>query len=139
MTLLTAVVEWLIFRGENEKKRWSWIANKFRIEFYRIFFFRIIFHLSNRTIFEWIQHQKNLTPPPYSWSRMESNEFWINFHRMFQIFFALSNQSNPKFSNRIERISNKFQFDSTLNKKWHFSWRFLNIWAILSLLRLSRL
>ena len=28
-------------------------------------------------------------------------------------FFAFSNQSNRKFSNRIERISNEFQFDST--------------------------
>ena len=42
---------------------------------------------------------------------IEKNEFWINFHRIFQIFFALSNQSNRKFSNWIERISNEYQFD----------------------------
>ena len=45
--------------------------------------------------------------------RIESNEFRINFHRISRIFFALSNQSNRKFSNRIEQISNEFQFDST--------------------------
>ena len=69
--------------------------------------------------FERIQHLKNLTPP-YSWSRIKSNEFRINFHQIFGIFFALSNQSNRKFSNRIERISNEFQFDSTPihNIKW---------------------
>ena len=99
--------------------------NEFQIDFYWIF--RIIFHLSNQTIhkfsnwiltnFERIQHLKNLTPP-YSWSRIESNEFRINFHRIFRIFFALSNQSNRKFSNRIERISNEFQFDSTPTHSW---------------------
>ena len=47
--------------------------------------------------------------------RVELNEFHINFHRTFRIFFALSNQSNRKFSNRTERILNKFQFDSTPN------------------------
>ena len=42
---------------------------------------------------------------------MESiEEFRINFHRIFQIFSALSNQSNRKFSNRIERILNELQF-----------------------------
>ena len=69
-----------------------------------------IFEL-NQTNFERIQHLKNLTPP-YSWSRTESNEFWINFHRIFRTFFAFSNQSNRKFSNRIDRISTEFQFDS---------------------------
>ena len=95
-------------------------SNEFRIDFYRIF--RIIFHLSNqsnhkfsnRMNFEQIQHLKNLTPS-YSWSRIESNEFRINFHQLFRIFFALSNQPIRKFSNRIERISNEFQFDSTPN------------------------
>ena len=48
---------------------------------------------------------KNLTPP-YSWSRIESNEFGIDFHRIFLIIFHLLNQSNQKFSNRkiLERI-----------------------------------
>ena len=84
-------------------------SKEFRIDFYRIF--QINFHLSNksnhkfsnRTNFERIQHLKNLTPP-CSWSRIELNEFHINFHRIFLIFFALLNQSNSKFSNRIERI-----------------------------------
>ena len=57
--------------------------------------------------FERIQHLKNLTPP---------HGFRINFHQIFRIFFALSNQSNRKFSNRIEQISNEFQFDSTLTQ-----------------------
>ena len=37
---------------------------------------------------------------------VESNEFRNNFHRIFRLFFALSNQSNRKFSNRtnFERI-----------------------------------
>ena len=71
-------------------------SNEFQIDFNRIF--RIIFHLSdqsnhkfpNRTNFERIQHLKNLTPPN-SWSQIEWNEFRINFHRIFRIFFALSN------------------------------------------------
>ena len=46
---------------------------------------------------------------------MESNEFRIDFYRIFRTFFALSNQSNRTFSNRIDQISNKFQFDSTPN------------------------
>ena len=50
---------------------------------------------SNRTNFEQIQHLKNLTPP-YSWSRIESNAFGINFHRIFQIFLPF----------RINRIAN---------------------------------
>ena len=37
---------------------------------------------SNCTNFEQIQHMKNLTPP-YSLSRIESNEFRINFHRIY--------------------------------------------------------
>jgi len=41
---------------------------------------------------------------------MESNEFRINFHRIFRILFALSNQSNRKFSNPIE--SNEFRTNS---------------------------
>ena len=53
------------------------------------------------------------TNPSYSWSRNELKEFQINFHRIFRIFFALSNQSNCKFLNRIEQISNEFQFAST--------------------------
>ena len=62
--------------------------------------------------FEPIQHLKNLIPP-YSWSRIKSNEFRINFHPIFRIFFSLSNQPNRKFSNPLERTSNEFQFDST--------------------------
>ena len=38
---------------------------------------------------------------------VESNEFRIDFYRIFQIIFHLSNKSNHKFSNRIERISNE--------------------------------
>ena len=43
---------------------------------------------------------KNNLTPPYSWSWIESNEFQSNFHGIFRIFFALSNQSNCKLSNR---------------------------------------
>ena len=57
---------------------------------------------------------ENLTPP-YSWSQIESNEFWTDFYQIFRIFFDLLNQSNRNFSNQIERISNEFQFDSTPN------------------------
>ena len=74
--------------------------------------FESIQSFSNRTNFERIQHQKNLTLP-YNWSQIKSNEFRINFHRIFRRFFALSNQSNRKFLNQIERILNEFQFDST--------------------------
>ena len=38
----------------------------------------------------------------------------INFHRIYRISFALSNQSNGKFSNKIERIANKLQSNSSL-------------------------
>ena len=88
---------------------------EFRIYFYRIF--RIFFHLSNqsnhkfsnsnRTNFERIQHLKNLIPP-YSWSRIESNEFRMDFYWIFRIIFHLSHQSNHKFLNRIERILNEY-------------------------------
>ena len=44
----------------------------------------------------------------------ESNEFRIEIYRIFRTFFALSNQSNHKFLNGIERISNEFQQTS----KW---------------------
>ena len=43
------------------------------------------------------------------WSRIKSNEFRIDFCWIFRIFFYLSNQSNCKFLNRIERISNEFR------------------------------
>ena len=84
-------------------------SNEFWIDFFRIF--RIIFHFRINRItnfrIERISNEfsigKNLTSP-YSWSRIKSNEFRINFHRIFLIFFALLNQSNSKFSNRIERI-----------------------------------
>ena len=108
----------ILFRGGDWSRNES---NEFRSDFYRIF--RIIFHLPNQSNpkfsnwmnFERIQHLKNLTPP-YSWSWIKSNKFRINFHRIFRIFFALLNQSNHKFSNPIERISNEFQFDSTPTK-----------------------
>ena len=45
---------------------------------------------------------------------VESNEFRIDFYRIFRIIFHLSNQSNHKFSNRIERISN----ESSIWKIW---------------------
>ena len=83
--------------------------------------FQIIFHILNQSshkfsnqiqrISKRIQHLKNLIPH-YSWSQIKLNEFQINFHRSFRIFFALSNQANRKFLNQIERISNEFQFDS---------------------------
>ena len=41
---------------------------------------------------------------------MKSNEFWIDFYRIFRTIFHLSNQSNHKFSNRIERISNESSY-----------------------------
>ena len=47
----------------------------------------------------------------------ELNEFRIEIYRIFRTFFAFSNQSNRKFSNRIDRISNESQFDSTPNKR----------------------
>ena len=37
----------------------------------------------------------------------------IENYRIFRTFFAFSNQSNRKFSNRIQRILLEFQFDST--------------------------
>ena len=103
--------------------RIEWISNWFLLNFLNYFspFESIqswIFE-SNRTNFEPIQHLKNLTPP-YNWSRIKSIEFLINFHRIFHILFALSNQSDRKFSNRIERISNEFQFDSTISSA--FNW-----------------
>ena len=67
---------------------------------------------SNQTNFERIPISENLVPP-YSWSRIESNEFRINFHQIFRIVFAFAIQSNGKFSIRIKQISNQFQFDST--------------------------
>ena len=45
---------------------------------------------------------------------VESNEFRIDFYQIFRIIFHLSNQSNHKFSNRIERISN----ESSIWKIW---------------------
>ena len=37
-------------------------------------------------------------------NRIGSNEFKIDFHKIFQTFFHLSNQSNCKFSNWIEEF-----------------------------------
>ena len=95
------------------------------MDFYKIFW--IIFHLSNQSNHKFYNrikqisieysNLKNLTPP-YSWSQIESNKFRINLHWIFQIFFALSSQLHHKFSNRIERISNKFQFDSNPKIMW---------------------
>ena len=85
---------------------------------------------SNRTNFEWIEHLK-IWLHPIVW--VESNEFWIDFHQIFWIFYALSNQSNHKFSNRIKQISNEFQFDSTPNL--HLIYVYLsNILILLSIL-----
>ena len=50
----------------------------------------------------------------YVWGGVESNEYRIDFYRIFRIIFHLSNQSNHKFSNRIERISN----ESSIWKIW---------------------
>ena len=105
------------YRGGVESNRTNF--ELIFIEFFELFFtFRI-----NRIINFRIESNEFRTNPAsekfdsiYSWSRIESNEFRINFHRIFRIFFALSNQSNRKFSNRIERISNEFQFDSTPTK-----------------------
>ena len=38
-----------------------------------------------------------------------------NFHCMFWMFFAFSNQQNCKFTDQIKRILNAFQLDSTTN------------------------
>ena len=93
-----------------------------------------LFHLSNQwnhkfsNWIEWISKEssiwKILLHPIVG---VESNEFWINCHRIFQICFALLNQSNRKFSNRIEQISNDFQFDSTPNSGMAMSLR--NVFA----------
>ena len=76
---------------ENFSNRTNWIILPTnRIEF-RIFSLVRIFELFS---FEW-------------------NKFRIENYQIFQTFFAFSNQSNHQFLNRIERISNYFQFDST--------------------------
>ena len=45
-----------------------------------------------------------------SQSRIKSNEFWIDFFQIFGIFFHILNQSNCKFSNRMEQILNESNF-----------------------------
>ena len=48
--------------------------------------------------------------PPYSWSRIELNEFQINFHRILEYFLPFRINRIANF--RIE--SNKFRTDSNL-------------------------
>ena len=112
------VLKHRVLRMKNFKK---WLQRNIEVESNRTNFILIFIEFiesnqfrMNLPNFERIQLLKNLTPP-YSWRRIESNEFGINFHRIFRIIFAISDQSNRKFSNQIERISNEFQFDSTPN------------------------
>ena len=109
------VLKHRVLRMKNFKK---WLQRNIEVESNRTNFILIFIEFiesnqfrMNLPNFERIQLLKNLTPP-YSWRRIESNEFGINFHRIFRIIFALWNQSNSKFSNRIERISIEFQFDA---------------------------
>ena len=83
---------------------WNW--------FYRIF--QIIFHLQiNRIPNFWIESNEFRKILLHSIVGVQSNKFGIIFHQIFWIYCALSNQSNRKFSNWNERISNEVQFDST--------------------------
>ena len=46
----------------------------------------------------------------WRWSRIESNEFQIDFYRIFRIIFHLSIQSNCKFLNLGEQNLERIQF-----------------------------
>ena len=98
----------LLFRGGVE-------SNEFGIDFYRIF--QIIFHLSNQSNYKFLNRIERILNESSIWKiwlhpivGVESHKFWINFYRIFQIIFHLSNQSNFKFLNRIEQILNKSNF-----------------------------
>ena len=73
------------------------------VEFFELFFTVRINRIMNFRI-ERISNESSIWKiwlhPAYSWSRIESNEFRIGFHWIFRIFFAISNQSNLKLSNR---------------------------------------
>ena len=94
--------EWI--RGGVESNRTNFVL--IFIEFFELFFtFRI-----NRIINFRIERISNESSIWKIWLHpivgVESNEFRINFHRIFRTFFALSNQLNRKFSNwtNFERI-----------------------------------
>ena len=122
----------LVLRSRPKNKRWTRDGVKSNrtnfelifIEFFQLFFifwinrfinFRIE---SNRTNFERIQHLKIWLHPIIGVKSNRTN-FELIFIEFFVYFLPFSNQSNRKFSNRIERISKEFQFDSTPTVNLH--------------------
>ena len=75
-------------------------SNKFRTDFYQIF--RKFFHFSNQSNCKFLNWIKRISNKSIVWKfdstlLLESNQmniFRINFHRIFRIFVALSNQTN---------------------------------------------